>query len=148
MCSFVKQKKQRDPPKTCLFQKEKNRPHGKKLTLNHLLIESVSKSTIYEILNHCDSSRSASERKSSNRPPKIFTQKAQSSLQRLVSQEYLKESGMVAFVLFSKCSLYFGSLRICSLSHLFSFRKSSFWSLSGKSRVCSLISQSSITSLL
>ena len=37
--------------KRVYFRKKKNRPHGKKLTINHFLIEGVSKSTFNDILS-------------------------------------------------------------------------------------------------
>ena len=59
MCSFVKQKKimnnRETLQKRLYLRKRKNRPHRKKLTFNHFLIEGVSKSTIYDILKRCDS---------------------------------------------------------------------------------------------
>jgi hypothetical protein len=55
----------------------------KKFTVNQFVSVGVSKSTIYDILRSCDSGVSVLDRKSSGRPPKIFTKKAIASLKRL-----------------------------------------------------------------
>ncbi len=66
---------------------DKNRALGKKMIVDHFVNEGSSKSTIYDILRRFDSGGSVLDKKSSGRPPKIFTNQAKSILKCLFNNK-------------------------------------------------------------
>jgi transposase len=66
---------------------EKNHDKGKKFTADHFISEGVSKSTIYDIMKRFESGASVYDKKSSGRPPKIFTKRAKAKLKRLTNNK-------------------------------------------------------------